>query len=234
MRLAHLSGIIYHPSMIVTIGNSKGGVGKTTLAVNLAVGLAMRGDDVLLVDGDQQGTALAFTELRAGLVNPYPSYTAVALHGAAIRSQVRQLAPRYAHTIIDVGGGDSGSLRAALTISQLVLIPTAPRSFDLWGVADMADLVREAREVNDLRAVAVLNGADAGGKDNGEALQALAQIPGIEVSPHRIGRRKAFPNAASAGLSVLEYVDRSNPEGVAKARAEITCLLSSLFPERKA
>lgn len=221
--------------MIVTIGNSKGGVGKTTLAVNLTVGLAIGGDDVLLVDGDQQGTALAFTELRHGERAFLPGYTAVALHGAAIRSQVRQLAPRYAHTIIDVGGGDSGSLRAALTISHLVLIPTAPRSFDLWGVADMADLVREARELNEnLRAVAVLNGADAGGKDNGEALQALAQIPGIEVLPHCIGRRKAFPNAASAGLSVLEYVDRSNPEGVAKARVEINSLLSSLFPERKA
>jgi cellulose biosynthesis protein BcsQ len=51
--------------MILAVGNTKGGVGKTTLAVNLAVALALAGRDLLLVDGDEQGTALTFTELRA-------------------------------------------------------------------------------------------------------------------------------------------------------------------------
>jgi chromosome partitioning protein len=219
--------------MIVTIGNSKGGVGKTTLAVNLAVGLAKHGLNVLLVDGDEQATALAFTELRAAAGKfALAPFTTVALHAAAIRTQVRKLASNYNHVIIDVGGRDSGSLRAALTVSNLVLIPTAPRSFDLWGVADTAALVREAREVNDeLRALAVLNGADPAGADNSEALAALEEIAGIEVSPHRIGRRKAFPNSAAAGLSVLEYVDHSNPDGVAKARAELNCILFSICPD---
>ena len=51
--------------MILTVGNTKGGVGKTTLAVNLTVALAIAGLDVLLIDGDEQGTATAFTELRS-------------------------------------------------------------------------------------------------------------------------------------------------------------------------
>ena len=50
--------------MILAVGNTKGGVGKTTLAVNLAVALALAGRDLLLVDGDEQGTALTFTQLR--------------------------------------------------------------------------------------------------------------------------------------------------------------------------
>jgi chromosome partitioning protein len=221
--------------MICTAGNIKGGCGKTTLAINLVVALAGRGDDVLLIDGDEQGTALAFTELRAGRPGAAgPGYTAVALHGAAIRTQVRQLAPRYDHILIDVGGRDTGSLRAALLVSDLLLVPTAPRSFDLWGVDQTADVLREAREFNsNLRAIAVLNGADASGRDNAEALAALREVAGLEVAEVQLGRRKAFPNAAAAGLGILEYADSSNPDGVAKARAEFRCLLHLLFPERK-
>ena len=89
--------------MILTVGNTKGGVGKTTIAVNLAIARATAGRDVLLVDGDEQRTALTFTELRAEQ-RGNPGYTAVALDGPAIRTQVRQLAPKYDDVVIDVGG----------------------------------------------------------------------------------------------------------------------------------
>ena len=79
--------------MILAVGNTKGGVGKTTLAVNLAVALALAGRDLLLVDGDEQGTALTFTQLRIERLGQ-AGYTAVALTGAALRSQVRQLASK--------------------------------------------------------------------------------------------------------------------------------------------
>jgi chromosome partitioning protein len=194
--------------MILAVGNVKGGVGKTTLAVNLAIALSHSGRDVLLIDGDEQATAIAFTELRSEQKNGNPGYTVVSLHGAAIRTQVRQLAPKYADIVIDVGGRDTGSLRAALTVADVVLVPVQPRSFDLWGVDQTAELIKEAREINaDLRAISVINAADAQGKDNEAAAEALREIEGIELAPGFIVRRKAFPNAAAAGLSVLEYDD---------------------------
>jgi chromosome partitioning protein len=119
--------------MILAIGNVKGGVGKTTLAINLAIALAAAKREVLLIDGDEQGTALAFTNLRTTATNGQPGYTAVALHGPNIRTQVRQLASKYSDVVIDVGGRDTGSLRAALLVAEIVLIPVKPRSFDLWG-----------------------------------------------------------------------------------------------------
>lgn len=208
--------------MILAVGNVKGGVGKTTLAVNLAIALVRAQRDVLLIDGDEQGTALAFTDLRTAEKGS-PGYTAVALHGANIRTQVRQLASKYADIVIDVGGRDTGSLRAALTVADVVLIPVKPRSFDLWGVDQTAQLVKEAREINEgLRAITVINEADPQGKDNQAATDALKEVEGLELAPILIVRRKAFPNAAAAGLSVLEYDDT-------KASDELKQLTDFLF-----
>jgi chromosome partitioning protein len=118
---------------------------------------------------------------------------------------MRQLAGKYDRIIIDVGGRATGSLRAALTVADAILIPFQPRSVDLWTAAEMSALVGEARHVNDrLRAYAVLNLADPQGTDNAEAAAALATIEGIEALPVVVVRRKAFPNAFSSGLSVFE------------------------------
>ena len=207
--------------MILAVGNVKGGVGKTTIAINLAIIWALQSRDVLLVDGDDQATAMAFTELRTR-ARGEPGYTAVALYGAAIRTQVRQLASKYDHIIIDVGGRDSVSLRAALTVAHLVLIPVQPRSFDLWGVDQTTELITEARELNEsLRAVAVLNAADPQGHDNEDAASLLRDNDALELAPAILIRRKAFPNAAAGGLSVIEYGD-------SKARAEFEGLATEL------
>lgn len=159
--------------MIVTVGNTKGGVGKTTLAVNIAIARSLVGSsDVLLIDGDEQKTALTFTELRSSQRGT-TGYTAVSLSGAALRTQVRQLTPKYTDIVIDVGGRDTGSLRAALTVTNTLIIPVQPRSFDIWAMDQMADLVREAREINpEMRAVMILNAADAQGHDNQDAAEA--------------------------------------------------------------
>ena len=210
--------------MILTVGNVKGGVGKTTLAVNLAIARTRAGMDVLLIDGDNQATALDFTTLRSEQTGR-SDYTVVQLAGAAVRTQVRQLAPKYGEIIIDPGARDTGSFRAALTVSDLLLVPVQPRSFDLWALDQVVELVREAREVNDsLRAISVLNATDPSGRDNQAAAEVLAEAEGIEYLPSLVGRRKVFPNAVSAGLSVLEYTPRD-----AKAIAEIQALEQSLF-----
>jgi chromosome partitioning protein len=210
--------------MMLVVGHVKGGVGKTTLALNLTIARAAEGRDVLLVDGDEQGTALLFTDLRTTALGT-PGYTAVRLQGPALRTQVRQLAPKYDDIVIDVGGRDTGSLRAALTVAQTLLIPVQPRSFDIWAVDQMMELLTEARAVNpDVRVLTVLNAADAQGRDNQDAVDALKDITGLAILPLTIGRRKAFPNAAAHGRAVTEATPRD-----AKAVAELDALRRAVY-----
>jgi chromosome partitioning protein len=213
--------------MIVTVGNTKGGVGKTTIAVNLAILRSGSGSDVLLVDGDEQGSASLFSQLRSELLGQC-GYTAVGLYGAAVRTQVRQLAPKYQDIIVDVGGRDTGSLRAALTVSDVVLIPVQPRSFDVWALDAMVALVAEAREINpNLRALTFLNAADSQGRDNAEAREAMSELAGVEALDATVVRRKAFPNAAAQGRGVVE----ARPPD-AKAIDELAALAEAAFRYR--
>lgn len=89
-------------------------------------------------------------------------------------------------------------------MADALLVPVQPR-FDVWGTNQVAALVAEAREVNpELRALAILNAADAQGRDNAEALEALREIAAIETLDAVVVRRKAFPNAAAQGRAVTE------------------------------
>ena len=213
--------------MIITVGNTKGGVGKTTLAVQLAIMRALAGREVWLIDGDRQGTAVAAIAARSEAARTPGLACAQYVEGSALRGQVQKQRDKWQDIIIDAGGRDSTALRAALILSDVLLVPFAPRSYDVWALDDMAALVDEARSHRDgLRAFAVLNQADPGEKssDNADAAAAVVDVPQFEYLPTPIRRRKAYSNAGGAGLAVTELVPRDP-----KAIAEMEALAASLF-----
>ena len=91
-----------------------------------------------------------------------------------------------------MGGRDTGSLRAA-TVTHTLLIPVQPRSFDIWAVEQMADVLKEAREINDLNAFAVINGADAQGHDNEDAIKAAQETEGYDHAQDHDRTAQGFP-----------------------------------------
>jgi len=211
--------------MIATIGGIKGGSGKSTIATNLAVISAIRGEDVLLIDADDQETASDFTILRNEQHPDKPSYTSIKLNGAAVRTETARLADKYETIIIDTGGRDTSSQRAALSISNMVLVPFVPRSFDVWTLEKVGGLVEEMRAVNpDLAAYAFINRADPRGHDNEEACEVIKETPQLDFIDCSIGIRKAFGNAAASGLSVIETKPKD-----AKANHEIITLYQHCF-----
>lgn len=210
--------------MILVTGGIKGGTGKTTLAVNLAVMRSQDGRDVLLVDADDQQSASEFVAIRTEEMGD-PGFTCIRLDGRAVRDQVQRLTEKYDDVVIDTGGRDTNSQRAALTIADRLLIPFGPRSLDIWTLDRVEELIENARTINlELRAYAFINRADHQGSYNKETREVLEDSERLEFLPHALGNRKSFAIAFDYGQGVVEYTPRDK-----KAIGEMDALYSAVF-----
>ena len=214
--------------MIVTVGSTKGGAGKSTLAVALALARARAGRDGLLVDGDQQATAQTAIALRAEAGRlPAPACLWFPDHrmlGPQMRSQAR----RYEDVVLDVGGRDNLALRTAVQLCDVLLVPVRPRSADVWALADMAQVIDEVSATREgLRAYAVLNAADPGvSPANAQAATAVAEFPQFTLLDTPIWQRKALAIVLGFGLAVDELTPRDP-----KACSEIADLTNIVFAD---
>ena len=215
-------------TVILTIGGTKGGTGKTTLAINLTIARCRSGKDVLLVDGDEQKSSYFFTGIRNETKEAEggAGYTCIPLTGGReLRKQVLELSPKFDDVIIDVGGFDNQAQRGALTVCDLALFPFKPRTFDIWTIETVENLVKEASVVNDkIEAFSVLNQGDSYGRDNNEAEEYLKESKEITFLPCSIQNRKAFSHSAKEGLSVFEMRNKDK-----KAIAEVEALHTAIF-----
>ena len=212
--------------MIIAVGGTKGGGGKTTMAINLAVMRAREGKDVLLIDADPQGTASTFTVLRnANSSGNLPKYTCVRLLGEEILNAHDSLKTKYQDIVIDAGGRETDSHRAALGIADVAIIPFQPSSFDVWELGKASKIVKEMRTMNQrLKAYTLINLADPRGTDNEAAADYAGEIEGLLFIPQPIVNRKAFKRAGAAGLGVVEV----KPQDM-KAAEEMQALYEFAF-----
>jgi chromosome partitioning protein len=191
--------------MIYTIGGIKGGSGKTTIATNLAVFLASKKKDVLLVDADDQESSTDFTAFRNQALQGVLDYTAVKITGSDLNGQVKRIAEKYDDVIIDVGGRDTVSQRSALTVSQIALFPFAARSFDIWTLNKVNALLNEILPFNpNLLPLTFINKADSRGNHKDDAAELLMSSERLVFLDTPLGNRIAFGNAAAEGLGIIE------------------------------
>lgn len=217
--------------MIITVGSTKGGVGKSTVAVQLATGLAAEGLGVWLVDGDRQTSSEMAMRVRAETgVEPYIQADACADESKDLAKLVRSRWQDFDHVVIDSGGRDTAKLREAISVSHVLVVPFEPASFGLWALDDIEALVnesnarRKADGVKPIEVMAFLNRADANSKsrENLEALAAAAEKPGWRVLDVSLVSRKAFERASARGITALGGPDQ-------KASAEMQALLAAIF-----
>jgi chromosome partitioning protein len=186
--------------MIVTVGGQKGGTGKSTIAIELAIHFSKLGE-TLLIDADDQQTSTDFSNARAE--NHELEFACVQLRDKAIYTQGNKMQLKYDYIVIDSGGFDSVSQRYAIGMADKYIAVFKPESFALWtteSVETMVDLVGN----QELQKYTLLNNAWNNDRDNDESAEILRDMEGFEFIPHIIKRRKAFCDASAFGISVAE------------------------------
>ena len=209
---------------VVAVIGSKGGVGKTTLAVALAAWRAESGAAVLLVDTDANRSASRFLS-DAQL----PGVEGVCLDDPDdVLEQVPSLAERFACVVIDGAGGLDELSRAALLRCDFALLPSGAGALDLRGLERSARLVKQAQSIRRgaPRAVAVLNRIRAGTVLAREALEVAGSF-GVPIAASVLADRVALADAFGQGVSPFAFPPAR------ESAAELRRLFVELFPESK-
>ena len=186
--------------LTVALISQKGGAGKTTLALNLAVASGLSGRAAAVIDLDPQASAAAWADSRErdtpAVVSAQASrlgemLSAARRHGAAL-------------ALIDTAPHAETAALAAARAADLVLVPCRPSILDLRAVAASRDIALLAG----VPAAAVLCAVPARGPLAGDAKAAL-KGGGLPAAPCAVGQRIAFVHAMTGGLGVQEHAPRS-------------------------
>jgi chromosome partitioning protein len=203
---------------VVTVAQQKGGSGKTTLAVNLAVEFQSRGMKVALLDTDPQGSlGRWFLARRAVMATDGMEFSTASAWGVGYECE--KLKKVADVVIIDTPPKVDADLRPALREADLVLVPVSASMMDLWATDGVFDLVgREGR-----RAVIVLNRVKAGTRLGLQVADAAAALAGVAVAT--LGQRVVYAETLGEGRAASEV----RGPAVAEVRAladEVLALLA--------
>ena len=213
---------------ILHIASQKGGSGKTTLAVNIAVALAQQQQDVLLVDADRQISTTTWWAERQLAHPDKPKIHCVQKYDQ-IDATLLDLSERYQVVIVDTPGHDSDAMRSAMIVADILIVPFRPSSLDLDTLPSMTHIIKQAGFINSkLHTFAYINSAPTNSKDVdvSYAKATIGQYPCFTVADAVLYDRRVYRDAMPMGLGVLEMTGKSASES--SARAELNALIKEV------
>lgn len=205
---------------VFAVINQKGGAGKTTVAMNLAAGLARRGASVV-VDLDPQASA---TQWAAAGTQAFPA-TVKQLRLNASSPDLRKEFQAFKYIVLDCPpAADSRAAALALSSCDVAVIPVLPSPVDLWASLRLPREIDEARERNPkLRACLLLNQLELRSALSAGMRDALAEFD-MPVLRTSLRRRSVYKSAALEGMSVYQMGSRGLP-----AAAEIEGIIEEVI-----
>jgi chromosome partitioning protein len=191
--------------MILGIINQKGGVGKTTMAVNIACCLAERGRRVTLIDADPQGSVLQWRSIADNRIvevihRPVP----------LTAPDIRPLRRRCEYIVIDTPPALGEIGRSVLSVSDMAIVPVGPSPLDIWAGKETLDLIQEAvKRRRKLKGRLLICRKIARTRVGREAREAM-ETYGMDIFQTEISQRVVYVEAMIAGRSVLQFAPRSD------------------------
>jgi len=206
--------------MILALSNSKGGVGKTTIAVHLAVWMAEQGHNVAFVDSDVQGSSSGWLREAAPELK-----TIRLLTPEDVLDQLPKLAGEFEHIVADGPAGLSEVTRAILCLADLAVFPCGPSALDLRAVIDAMTVVKQIQQIRNgpPKEVIIPNKLQAHYRLSRELLQTVKNWGMPAGDGLRL--RQAYADAAGQGTVVWRMATQSARE----ATAELQFLFQQLI-----
>jgi ATPases involved in chromosome partitioning len=205
----------------IVFAGQKGGIGKSTIACNIAVKAVKSGKNTLIVDGDPQGSSMGFRAIRET-----EDLKAVSITQPKIHQDVEAFS-NFDLVIVDAGGRDNTLLRSAIMAAAngILVIPVLPSAYDIWATEDTFKILSEARVYKPIKAYAVFNRTILNTKVAKEAQEELNKLMvkyNIDFLNTVLYNRVDYSQSIGEGQGVIEY----NPEG--KAAEEINALYNEI------
>ena len=205
--------------MVIGILGPKGGCGKTTLATNLARAIYLEGASVLLIDSDPQGTA---RDWHASQPENYDSFEVVGMEPRNIARGLGHLSASYDVVVIDGAAKFEGSALDLVESCDVVLIPVQPTPADVWGAADLVNVIKPLQERTGRPLAAFVVSRQIPGTNLAAGVSDILEAYGLPVFEARTSQRVAYAEAMIDGRTVLDV----EPEG--KAASEIRAIAQEL------
>ena len=201
--------------MIISLINQKGGVGKTTAAINLGAGLVRRNHQLLFVDADPQGSASQWRSIEDN-----HSFELLRIDSMDIHiHDLLTLGDNYDFVIIDTPPAIGAIAGSVLAISDLAIVPLSPSPLDIWSCWGTLDLINQSHRSNPgLQARLLINRKVAGTRVGRDFRETLATF-NIDVFRTELHQRIAFVESMISGVSVLQF----EPNGKAAREIEALC-----------
>jgi chromosome partitioning protein len=195
---------------VMVFAGQKGGVGKSTIATNIATIAACAGAEVMVIDGDKQLTTKKFFDDRRGYSEHLPTPYCTVSEGSGTGRLIDNFAEKYDLVVVDLGGGDTDTLRGALmaeSISQ-VWLPTQPSVPDIRTLPFMVELIDQySTNRRPLTSHAIINRAETNPRVStlSGSREYIDAIEKLSIANTIIHDRIAYKYAMVGGLSVAEF-----------------------------